>query len=194
MKGNENFEDFFKEDPMPESERSLNSSDKSGWPKFDFDDNKQFCDMMLPKKRGESVDGRLGLDILERCWERLKKADAVRGNVLRHLLRKVSSPEEVQRLKRWRKRMQTETAPKVSKVSSPEDVIVQRLKGWQKRMKTESPPVSRDKGENGNEGTISETEVDQQWAWDTLDAVEATVDALKDCRSMIHQTFKKVFK
>ena len=104
MEENKNFDEF-QEDLEPE--RSLNSSEESGSLKFDFDDNKQFCDMMLPKKRVESVDGRLGLDILERCWERLQKA-AVRGNVLRRLLRKVSSPEDVQRLQGWRKKMKTE--------------------------------------------------------------------------------------
>ena len=29
--------------------------------------------MMLPMHKGESVDGRLGLDILEKCWGRLGK-------------------------------------------------------------------------------------------------------------------------
>ena len=161
MEENKNFDEF-QEDLEPE--RSLNSSEESGSLKFDFDDNKQFCDMMLPKKRVESVDGRLGLDILERCWERLQKA-AVRGNVLRQLLREVFSPEDVQ-----------------------------RLKGWQKKMKTETPSGSKENGGNGNEGTISEKVVDRQWAWDILDTVDATVEALKHCRSMLHQTFKKVFK
>ena len=50
------------------------------------------------------MDGRLGLDILEKCWGRIEKASS-RGNVLGHLLRKVSSPEDVQRLKDWRRKM-----------------------------------------------------------------------------------------
>ena len=161
LEENKNFDEF-QEDLNPE--RSDNSSEESGSLKFDFDDNKQFCDMMLPNKRGESLDGRSGLDILERCWERLQKA-AVRGNVLRRLLRKVSSPEDVK-----------------------------RLQGWRKKMKTETPSASKEIGGNGNEGTISEKVVDRQWAWDILDTVDATVEALKHCRSMMHQTFKEVFK
>ena len=153
LKKNTNF-DQFQEDVIPEL--SVNSSEEAGSLKLDFDKNKQFCDMMLPMHKGESVDGRLGLDILEKCWGRLGKASA-RGNVLRHLLRRVSSPEDVQRLKGWRARMS-------------------------------------EMGRKGREGSISETVVDQQWAWKILDSVDAAVETLQNCRPMMHQTFKKVFK
>ena len=93
---------------------------------------------------------------MEKCWGRLGKASA-RGNVLRHLLRKVSSPKDVQRLKGWRARM-------------------------------------KEIGGKGREGSISETVVDQQWAWKILDSVDVAVETLQNCRPMIHQTFKKVFK
>ena len=153
MYKNKNFNEF-QEDLIPES--SLNSSE-AGSPKLDFTDNKLFCDMMMiPMQRGETVDGRLGLDILEKCWGRLGK-ESVRGNVLRHLLRRVSSPEDVQRLKGWRARM-------------------------------------KEIGGKGREGSISETVVDQQWAWKILDSVDVAVETLQNCRPMIHQTFKKVFK
>ena len=86
------------------NESSLNLSE-AGSLKLDLADNKLFCDMMMLRmQRGETVDGRLGLDILERCWGRLRKANA-RGNVISHILRMVSSPEDVERLKAWRTRM-----------------------------------------------------------------------------------------
>ena len=134
--------------------------------KLDFDDE-QFCDMMLPRNRGESVaNGRLGLDILERCWQRLGKERRVRGNVLRHLLRKVSSPDDVQRLKGWRKRIETEMAE-----AEREEI-----------------------GAKGNEGAISKTVGNRQWAWNILETVDAKLKALESCQSMMLETFKQVFK
>ena len=49
-------------------------------------------------------------------------------------------------------------------------------------------------GAKGNEGAIGKTVADRQWAWNILDTVDATLDALEDCQSMMQQTFKKVFK
>ena len=80
MEKNKNFAEFHEDLKLNE--------EAGGSKKLDFDD-KQFCDLMLPRNRGESVaNGRLGLDILERCWQRLEKKRRVGGNVLRHLLRK----------------------------------------------------------------------------------------------------------
>ena len=67
MDENTNFDKFVK------AERSLNSSEEAGSLKLDFGENKQFCDMMLSMQRVESVDGRLGLDILEKCWRGLRR-------------------------------------------------------------------------------------------------------------------------
>ena len=135
------------------NESSLNLSE-AGSLKLDLADNKLFCDMMMLRmQRGETVDGRLGLDILERCWGRLQKASA-KGNVLGHILRKVSSPEDVERLKDWRTRMSGMGTKSISGRSAV---------------------------------------VDQQWAQNLLDSVDAKLTS-NHCRSMMHQTFKKVFK
>ena len=121
LDANTNF-DKFQEDLKPE--RSLNSSEESGRLKLDLKENKQFCDMMLPRRKGESLDGRAGLDIFEKCWGRLEKTSA-RENVLGNLLRKVSSPEDVQRLKSWRTRM-NEIGGKGSEGSISETVVDQQ--------------------------------------------------------------------
>ena len=135
--------------------------------KLAFDDE-QFCELMLPRNRGEGMAAtdRLGLDILERCWQSLEKEVRVRGKVLRRLLRKVSSPDDVQRLKRWRKRMETE--------------MEEAGRG--------------EIGAKGNEGAIGKTVGDRQWVWNILDTVDAKLEALESCRSMMQETFKKVFK
>ena len=166
LRENKNFVKLWKKDMMLES--SLSSFEKAGPLKLDFDDDdNQFCDIMLSSKREDSVDGRLGLDILERCWETLRK-ERGRGNLLQFLLRKVSAPEDVKRLKDWRKRMTIERTQGTNEIGA---------------------------GEMENEGINIEAAVDQQqWARDIFDAVDEELEAEQSCEPIIFETFKKVFE
>ena len=167
LRENKNFLKLWKADMKLES--SLSSFEKAGPLKLDFDDDNQFCDIMLSSKRDDSVDGRLGLDILERCWERLQK-ERGKGNVLQLLLRKVSVPEKIKRLKDWRKRMNIERAQGAIEIGAEE---------------------------MENEGRNIEAAVDQQqWARDIFDAVDsdAKLEAEQSCEPIIFETFKKVFE
>ena len=166
LRENKNFVKLWKKDMKLES--GLNSFERSGPLKLDFeDDNEQFCDIMLSSKRDDSVDGRLGLDILERCWERLRK-ERGKGNILQLLLRKVSAPEDIKRLKDWRKRINIELAQGTNEIGA---------------------------GEMENERRNIEAAVDQQqWAQDIFDEVEAKLEAEQSCEPIIFETFKKVFE
>ena len=91
-----------------------------------------------------------------------------KGNILQLLLRKVSAPEDVKRLKDWRKRMTIERTQGTNEIGA---------------------------GEMENEGINIEAAVDQQqWARDIFDAVDEELEAEQSCEPIIFETFKKVFE
>ena len=103
MKRNSNFKRF-QENLVPNESESDLISGEAGQGKFKK--NNQFCEIMLPTEGdNESVTSRLGLDILERCWERILENNF--GNILRKLLREVASVEDIQRLKDWKEKIET---------------------------------------------------------------------------------------